>query len=70
MSTTKFMLTCHVTVSAYTEVEAETLEQAIAEAGGRDVVLGGATSGEDESVSWLIEDVDGEPQNIRDAEAE
>jgi hypothetical protein len=70
MSTTKFKLSCEVTVSAFTEIEAETLEEAIEEAALREIVIGGPNSGADESESWVIEDADGEPENIHDAEAE
>lgn len=60
----KFKLGCHVTVSAYTEVEADTLEQAIEQADGREVVIGGLGSGTDPQEQWVIEDADGVPFDI------
>jgi hypothetical protein len=59
-----FKLNCHVTVSAFTEVQAETLEEAIKIANSRDVVLGGPGSGTYPDESWVIEYADGEPTNI------
>lgn len=61
----KFNLSADVTVSAYTTVEAATLEEAIKIAEGRDAVIGGMNSGEDPRESWIIEDADGVPKNIR-----
>ena len=60
----KFELSCSVTVSAYTTVEAETLEKAIQIAEGRQVVLGGPGCGESEDESWIIEEADGSPADI------
>ena len=59
-----FRLGALVTVSAYTEVEAETLEDAIAEAAGREIVLGSLHNGSDKSEQWVIDAADGEPTNI------
>lgn len=63
-----FRLSCHVTVSAYTEVEADSLDEAIKIAGGRDIVLGGVSSGVYEDESWVIEDADGAPMEIEEIE--
>jgi uncharacterized protein YaiE (UPF0345 family) len=60
----KFHLTASVTVSAYTVVEAATLDDAIAEAEERHIVIGGINSGESHDESWVIEDADGEAVNI------
>jgi len=60
----KFRLSCKVTVSAATEVEAKSLEEAIAIAAGRDVVLGGVGSGAYENETWIIDDADGMPFDI------
>ena len=62
----KFRLSAMVTVSASTTVEAETLEEAIALSESRDVLLGGIGRGVDENESWIIEDTDGEPQEIKE----
>jgi hypothetical protein len=59
-----FQLSAAVTVSAYTVVEAETLEEAIRIAEGRSVQLGGNGSGAYADESWIIEDADGAPQDI------
>jgi hypothetical protein len=61
----KFLLGCKVTVSAYTEVESETLEDAIEEAEGREVAMGGVNSGNSPDEFWIIDDADGSPQDIR-----
>jgi len=60
-----FKLGCRVTVSAYTEVNAATLEDAIKDAAKRDVVIGGIHSGYSHSECWIIEDADGEPEGIK-----
>lgn len=59
-----FKLNAHVTVSAYTEVEAETLEQAIEEARSRSVEIGDERSGYSPSEHWLVTEADGEPMEI------
>jgi hypothetical protein len=53
-----------VTVSAYTVVEADTLEEAMRIAEKRVPVIGGPSSGEEETESWIIDDADGMPENI------
>lgn len=62
----KFTLGCEVTVSAYTTVEADTLEQAIALADDRQMVTGGIGSGADEDEQWIVDEIDGAPQNIHE----
>jgi hypothetical protein len=59
-----FRLTAHVTVTTWTDVEAETLEDAIEISKGRDVVIGGLHTGSDPMESWIIDDGDGSPENI------
>lgn len=59
-----FNLSCSVTVSAYTEVEADTLEEAIEEAEGRDVAIGRLHTGNEPNEVWIIEDADGSPEGI------
>lgn len=59
-----FRLNCQVTVGAYTEVEAETLEEAIKISEWREVVVGGSCSDADPSESWVIEAADGSPHEI------
>lgn len=59
-----FNLSAAVTVSAYTVVEADTLEEAIELSQERHPVIGGLQSGADENESWIIEDADGEATDI------
>ena len=62
----KFTLYATVTVSAYTIVEADSEEEAIAKVidEGMSPVIGGMNSGEDPEESWIVDDADGEPENI------
>ena len=62
----KYKLSAMVTVSAYTEVEAETLEDAIQIAEDRDVAIGGEREGKYPSETWIIEDADGMAQDIHE----
>lgn len=59
-----FKFGAHIAVSAYTEVEAESLEEALEIAKGRDAALGGIGSGAYADESWIVDDIDGSPQNI------
>lgn len=61
----KYKLSSRVTVSAQTTVEADSEADAIAEAKGREVVIGGLHSGTDDAESWVIDDADGEATDIR-----
>jgi len=63
-----FDMSCAVTVSAYTQVEAETLEDAIEIASERSMELSFTGSGNDSKEVWLVDDIDGEPQNIHGEE--
>ena len=58
-----FELSCVVAVSASTVVEADPVEEAIAIAESRLVVIAGR--GENDSESWVIDEADGEPAEIR-----
>lgn len=60
----KFHLSCMVTVSAYTVVTADSIDEAIREAAERQAVIGGSGSGADETESWVIEEADGSPRDI------
>lgn len=60
-----YIFNAHVTVSAWTHVEAETEEEARQIAEERiDVVLGGVASGADPTEVWIIDDADGVPTEI------
>jgi hypothetical protein len=56
-----FNLTCYVTVSAFTVVEADTLDEAIAIAKERDVTL---VAGDGDQ--WVIDEADGDLEQIHE----
>lgn len=60
----KFRLTASVTISVYTEVEAETLEEAKAIAEGRELCSITNTSGDTADVAWMCDELDGTPMDI------
>lgn len=62
-----YRLNCMVTVSARTEVEAESLEEAISIAEERPVELYVRGGHLDSSEFWLIEEGDGAPSNIHES---
>ena len=57
-----FELSCTVGVSAFTVVEADTVEEAIEIAKSRPVVIW--SRGESKEEAWVIDDADGEPMDI------
>ena len=59
-----FKLTCHVTVSAFTNVEADSLELAIEEAADRSVEIHFNGSGTSPDEVWCIECADGSPEHV------
>ena len=59
-----FNLSAVVTVSTYTTVEADTLEEAIEIAEEREVEMGGIQSGVDYNESWVVEEIDGTANHI------
>ena len=61
----KFKLIAEVVVSAFTIVEADTLEDAIEAAKDRAVEIGGINAGVSERDVWVIEESDGLSQKIR-----
>lgn len=58
----EFRLACTVTVSAYTKVEAATLEEAMKIAETRSVEMWGGACTKD--AHWIVDSLDGLPQNI------
>jgi len=62
----KFELSAMVTVSAYTTVEAQTLEEAIRLAGDRGADIGGNCTGVSERECWVVAEIDGEPFDIKE----
>jgi hypothetical protein len=62
-----FLLTAKVTISVYTEVEAETLKEAMRIAEERDlmpVIHSGGQTAED---TWMCDELDGVPEYIEEA---
>jgi hypothetical protein len=62
-----FLLTAKVTISVYTEVEAETLKEAMIIAEERDlmpVIHSGGQTAED---TWMCDELDGVPEYIEEA---
>ena len=64
-----FKLGCTVTVSAYTEVEAVTIEEAISEVRERSMELSFNGCGNHKNECWLVEEIDGEPTDIHAIDA-
>jgi O-glycosyl hydrolase len=62
---TTYSLACRVVVSAYTEVEADSLDDAIEIAHCRSVHMHGY--GHKENEAWIVDDMDGDPQQIEEA---
>ncbi len=61
----KFNLGAVVTVSAYTVVDADSLEEAIEIAQGRQPVIGGINSSESPDESWIVDEADGDAKDIQ-----
>lgn len=61
-----FKLVCEVTVSAHTEVDAASLEDAIEISKEREVVVTTGHDGAEVGEQWLLEDADGSPSNIHE----
>jgi len=64
-----FNLVSKVTVSAYTEVEAKTLDDAINIAKQRQTAIGGVGTGALPDETWIVDDIDGEPYEICNGDA-
>jgi hypothetical protein len=65
---TKFKLNSEITISAYTEVEADTLEEAIEIAKERSTMEIPINSLADVSEEWIVDEIDGMPVNIHETE--
>lgn len=59
-----FNLTANVTISMYTTVEAETLEQAIEIAKERDLMSIAHDGYDKQEETWMADEIDGQPENI------
>lgn len=62
-----FELSATVTISIFTAVEAETLEEAIKIAEERHIEVAEYDSTEQQKQCWVSEEYDGSPQNIKEA---
>lgn len=60
-----YKMSAKVTVSAYTAVDANSEEEALALANARSVELGGNGTGNYPDEVWVIDDADGSPEDIR-----
>ena len=66
----EFILSAKVTISVYTKVEAETLEEAIEIAIEERQMMNIVSNGGDtEDCNWMCDELDGEPYDIHDSEA-
>lgn len=63
-----YRLVATVSVSAYTDIAAPSLAEAIRIAACRDVQLGGPGSDAHSDDSWVIDDADGVPRDIQEGE--
>ncbi len=60
----KYNLTAQMTISIYTEVEADSLEEAIEIAKDRDYMSIVKNGGDSEEDFWMCDELDGYPKNI------
>jgi hypothetical protein len=63
----KFRLTASVTISVYTEVEAETLDEAIKLADQRSLMDVVKSGGNSEKYTWMCDELDGTPYDIHES---
>ena len=61
----KYTLGAYLTISTYTEVEADSLEEAIEIASGRDVCEIHTDGIYTKEELWMVDELDGVPQNIK-----
>jgi len=62
----EFLISAKVTVSVYTKVEAETLEEAIEIANDRTPMSIIANGGDNEDENWMLDEIDGEPFDLHE----
>lgn len=62
----QFTISAKVTISVYTKVEAETLEEAIAIAGGRMPMSIIPNGGDNEDENWMVDEIDGTPYDLHE----
>lgn len=61
-----FKLIASITITIYTNVEAETLSDAIFIAANRDVMQIPTNIGEDKNEEWVADELDGMPEDLRE----
>ena len=61
-----FKLTAIETVSIYTDVEAETLEEAIDIATDKEMMFISSNGGQTSKTAWMCDELDGMPVDIRE----
>ena len=62
----EFLISPKVTISVYTKVEAETLEEAIEIANDRTPMAIVANGGDNEHENWMVDEIDGEPFDLHE----
>ena len=62
----KYRLTAQVTISVYTDVEADSLKEAIEIAEERNLMSIVGNGGDTEEDSWMCDELDGYPKNIQE----
>lgn len=62
----EFLISAKVTISVYTKVEAETLEEAIEIANDRTPMGIVANGGDNEHENWMVDEIDGEPFDLHE----
>ena len=66
----RYRLTAKITIGTYTFVEADSKEEAIARAEGREVIVEPSFNAADQATeTWVIDEADGEPYDIEADEA-
>jgi hypothetical protein len=62
----EYLISAKVTVSVYTKVNAETLEEAIEIANDRTPMAIIANGGDNEEENWMLNEIDGEPFDLQE----
>ena len=62
----EFLISAKVTISVYTRVQAETLEEAIEIANDRSPMAIIANGGDNEYDNWMADEIDGEPFDLQE----
>jgi hypothetical protein len=60
----KYSLSAQITVSAFCEIEADSMEEAIEKSHSMSAVIHAYNTGTSPQESWCVEEIDGEPVEI------